>query len=218
MAQRKAQRRGVARPAPDPGLSRRLHAPNRSGQPYLTPLRFASGKRRASPRHARSQSPAGKASLPCRCAAFRACAVPVVCHPVSQPHRLRGRVAGVWVQGFRFAPAMRRHVPHPPTLRSAPRRAQPRLFSGVALPVVVLARWCRLRLRASPGGAVVGWSWRQAVPSRRPVNLGALPQTPPGSPGARGLGAKSTPPALRQACFLRCRVKGARFAPGYAGP
>ena len=59
----------------------------------------------------------------------------------------------VWAHGFRFAPAMPRHGPRPPTLRAAPRGARsPALVEGVAVTLGVGAR-CVV---PSAGGVAMG--------------------------------------------------------------
>lgn len=220
---RRAERSAVGWPGRRP--SRPVTAlacpePERPAPPNPAPVR--AGKRRARPRHARSRSPAGKPSQPRRRRLRRSVSVLRRRHPVSQPRRCAARLQA---HGARLAVA--RHAPpRPPPAHSAARpaaRAQPRLFRVAASQSPWSSAVRCLRSRASPGGAVAGWSW-PAGRGGRPCllhcrqNLGALPQTPPLSRGARGLGAKSIPQPSGQRVFAVPRQGCAPSAPGCAGP
>lgn len=215
MAPRKAQRRRVARPAPSrPVTALACPEPERPAPPNPAPVR--AGKRRASPRHARSRSPAGKPSPPCPCRPFRFESHSRHRHPVSQPRRC---AAGLKAHGARLAVlAMRRHVPHPPTLRSALRRAQPRLVQVAPSRSPWSSVVHCLRLRSSPGGAVGGWSWRHVVPAASPPKpWGAAPNPAPVA-GGSGAGGEILPQPSGQRVLAVPRQGCAPAAPGCAGP
>lgn len=109
----------------------------------------------------------------------------------------------------RFAQAVRRHVPRPPTLRAPQGARSPALLPGCRGHRHGWSRGQRCfgcqcqqgrgRGRAGRGGGLCHVRLLQ--------NCGRSPH-PPLSRGARGLGSKSTP-ALRPSVFFRCGVKGA---------
>lgn len=134
-----------------PGLSRRLRVPGRSGHPHLTPLRPAPASAAPGPATPAARRRPENHPNPARLAPSTRVRFPA---PPSSQQRHRCAVA-LQAHGARLAAlAMRRHVPRPPTLRRALRRAQPRLVRLVVVPMDSAAR------RPSPSVTCITWRGR----------------------------------------------------------